>query len=76
VADIFWSIDGGVTWHKTEGGDPWPQKTGEYQVRRRVRRNPLKPRIRVRITSTDNDDYGIRSITVKGNAEPQEESLR
>jgi len=76
MADIFYSLDGGTTYHKTEGGDPWPQKSGEYIVRRRVRRNPLNPRIRVQITSTDADNWGIRQTTVKGQAEPQEESHR
>ncbi len=76
MADVYYSLDGGDTWRKATDGDPWPQKSGEHIVRRRVRENPLKPRIMVKVESTDDDNWGVRSVTVKGQAEPQEESLR
>jgi len=76
MADVYYSLNGGTDWIKAIDGDAWPQKSGEHIVRRRVRKNPLNPRIMVKVESTDADNYGIRAITVKGPAEPQEESLR
>lgn len=75
MADVEYSMDGGTTWLPTTDGDPWPAKSGEHIVRRRTRKAPYGSRMMVRVTSTDADNWGVRMITVKGSARPQEESL-
>lgn len=77
MADVYYSMDGGSTWRLTTHGDRWPASSdsGEHIVRRRTREAPYGTRMIVKVESTDADNWGIRSITVKGEPRAQEESL-
>ena len=73
MASVSYSIDGGDSW-VTPGGDSWPSTTGLHLVRFDIDA-AFSRRIMVKVTSTDALSWGVRSIIVKGQKEPQEASL-
>lgn len=73
MATVKYSIDSAT--QVTAGGDAWPTTAGIHIVRLHFKDAPYGRRCEIEITSTDDDAWGVRSITLKGQKEPQEASL-